>query len=55
MSPEFSLKLTYMYLLKSVHLPGDTWAGVNFDLGHNLNKLSGRGPLGHAKNQISRL
>ena len=55
MPPEFCSKLTYMYLLKAVHLPGDTWARVNFDLGHNLNKLSGRAPLDYATNQISRL
>ena len=55
MPPEFCLKLTNRYLLKAVHVPGDTWAGVDFGLGHNLNKLSGRGPLGHSTNQISRL
>ena len=32
-SPEFSLKLTYRYLLKAGHIPGDTWGGVNFDPG----------------------
>ena len=29
-SPEFCLKLTYMYLLKAGHVPGDTWGGANF-------------------------
>ena len=29
-SPEFYLKLTYRYLLKAGHVPGDTWVGVNF-------------------------
>ena len=29
-SPEFCLKLTYGYLLKAGHVPGDTWGGVNF-------------------------
>ena len=27
------LKLTYRYLLKSGHVPGDTWGGVNFGPG----------------------
>ena len=44
-SPEFCLKLTYRYLLKADHVPGDTWGGVILGpMGHNLNKL-GRGPL----------
>ena len=29
-SPEFCLKLTYRYLLKAGHVPGDTCGGVNF-------------------------
>ena len=29
-SPEFGLKLTYWYLLKAGHVPGDTWGGANF-------------------------
>ena len=29
-SPEFCLKLTYKYLLKAGHVPGDTWVGANF-------------------------
>ena len=53
-SPEFCLKLTYMYLLKADHVPGDTWCGPFLPQGHYLNKL-GRGPLGDAKYQISKL
>ena len=49
-SPTFCLKLTYWYLLKADHGPGDTWRGVIFRQGHNLNKL-GRGPLGDATYQ----
>ena len=49
-APEFCLKLTYRYLLN-----GDTWDAINFwPQGHNLNKL-GRGLLGHATYQISKL
>ena len=29
-SPEFCLKLTYRYLLKAGHVPGDTWGWANF-------------------------
>ena len=29
-SPEFCLKLTYWYLLKADHVPGDTWGGTIF-------------------------
>ena len=29
-SPEFCLKLTYRYLLKAGHVPGDTWGAANF-------------------------
>ena len=29
-SPEFCLKLTYRYVLKAGHVPGDTWGGANF-------------------------
>ena len=29
-SPEFCLKLTYWYLLKAGHVPGDSWDGANF-------------------------
>ena len=47
-SPEFCLKLSYRYLLKAGHVPGDTRSGTNFD------KL-GRSPLGHTTYQISRL
>ena len=47
-SPEFCLKLTYRNLLKANSVSGDTW-GRPF-----LNKL-GRGPLGNATYQISRL
>ena len=47
-SPEFCLKLTYRYLLKADHVPGDPGAGLFWPLGHNLNKL-GRGPLVDAK------
>ena len=32
-SPEFCLKLTYWYLLKAGHDPGDTWDGANFGPG----------------------
>ena len=54
-SPEFCLKLTYRYLLKAEHVPCDTWDGAIFwPQVHNLNKL-GRGPLGDATYQISRL
>ena len=27
-TPKFSLKLTYRYLLKADHIPGDTWDGA---------------------------
>ena len=30
-SPEF-LKLTYRYLLKAGHVPGDTWGGTDFGI-----------------------
>ena len=50
-SPEFCLKLTYRYLYKADHVPG---AGPFWPQGHNLNTL-GRGPLGNAINQMSRL
>ena len=30
LSPEFCLKLTYWYLLKADHVPGDTWGGAIF-------------------------
>ena len=53
-SPEFCLKLTYRYLQKADHVPGNPGAGPFWPHGHNLNKL-GRGPLGDAINQISRL
>ena len=54
-SPEFCLKLTYKYLLIAGHVPDDTWGRANLcPHGYNLNKL-GRGPLGYAINQISRL
>ena len=29
-SPELCFKLTYRYLLKAGHVPGDTWGGANF-------------------------
>ena len=29
-SPEFRLMLTYMYLLKAGHVPGDTWGMADF-------------------------
>ena len=29
-SPEFCLKLTYRYLLKAGHVPGDTWGMADF-------------------------
>ena len=29
-SPEFCLKLTYRFLLKADHVPGDTWGGAIF-------------------------
>ena len=32
-SPEFCLKLTYRYLLKADHVPGDTWSRAIF--GHS--------------------
>ena len=32
-SPEFCLKLTYRYLLKAGHVPGETWGGVDFGSG----------------------
>ena len=53
-SPEFCLKLTYRYLLKTGHVPGDTWDGHFKPKGHNLNKLD-RCPLCDATYQISRL
>ena len=53
-SPEFCLKLIYRYLSKADHVPDDPGAGPFRPQGHNLNKL-GRGPLGYAINQISRL
>ena len=55
-SPEFCIKLTYRYLLKAGHVPGDTWVpgGQFWPQRHNLNKL-GRGLLGHTTYQISRL
>ena len=54
-SSEFCLKLTYGYLLKAGHVPGDTWGWVNFGTRwHKLNKL-GRGQLCHASYQISSL
>ena len=28
--PEFCSKLTYRYLLKADHVPGDTWGGAIF-------------------------
>ena len=31
-SPEFSLKLTYRYLLKADHVHGDTLGGANFGI-----------------------
>ena len=51
-SPEFCLKLTYRYLYKADHVPGDPGAGPFWPKGFNLNKL-GRGPLGDAIHQIS--
>ena len=54
-SSEFCLKLTFRYMLKAGHVPGGTWGWGQFlPMEHNLNKL-GRGPLGHATYQISRL
>ena len=53
-SPEFCLKLTYRNLLKSDHVPGDIWGSYFWSQGHYLNDL-GRGPLGDATYQISRL
>ena len=53
-SPEFCLKVTYRYLLKADHVPGDPGAWPFWPQGHNLNKL-GRSPLGDAINRISRL
>ena len=29
-SPGFCLKLSYRYLLKADHVPGDTWGGAIF-------------------------
>ena len=29
-SPEFCLKLTYRYVSKAGHVPGDTWGAANF-------------------------
>ena len=29
-SPEFCLNLTYWYLMKADHVPGDTWGGAIF-------------------------
>ena len=52
-SPEFFLKLTYRNLLKADHVPGDTW-GKPFLAQSALFEL-GRGPLGDATYQISRL
>ena len=53
-SPEFCLKLTYRNLLKADHVPGDTWGKPFLAPRAFLNKL-GRGPLGDATYQISRL
>ena len=53
-SPGFCLKLTYRYLLKAGHVPGDNWGEDIWPRGHNFSKL-GRGLLGHATYQISRL
>ena len=47
-SPEFCLRLTYRYLLKADHVPGDPGAGLFWPHGHSLNKL-GRGSLVDAK------
>ena len=53
-SPEFCLKLAYRNLLNADHVLGDPGAEPFWPQGHNLNKL-GKGPLGDAINQISRL
>ena len=53
-SPEFCLKLTYRYLYKADHVPGDPGAWPFWPQGHNLNKL-GRRPKDNASYQISTL
>ena len=53
-SPEFCLKLTYRYLKKADHVPGDPGTGPFWPQGHNLYKLV-RGPQGNATYQISKL
>ena len=53
-SPEFYLKLTCRYLLKDDHVPGDTTCRTNFGPRAYFEKL-GRGPLGDATHQTSRL
>ena len=50
-SPEFCLKLTFWYLLKADHVPGDTWCGPFWPQENNSNKL-GRSPLGDATCQL---
>ena len=52
-SPEIYLKLTYSSLVKADHVPGDSTSHF-WSQRHYLNKL-GRGPLGDATYQISRL
>ena len=39
-SPEFCSKLTYRYLLKAGHVPGDTLGWPLLAQGHTLNKLA---------------
>ena len=50
-SPEICLKLKKRYLLKADHVPGDTWGRGIFGPRGQL----GRGPLGDATYQLSRL
>ena len=52
-SPEFCLKLTYRYLKKADHVPGDPGAGPFWSQGHNLNKLGRLGPIGDAINHYN--
>ena len=53
-STEFCLKLTYWYLWKADHVPGDPGVGPFWPQGHNLYKLV-RGPQGDVSYQIAKL
>ena len=53
-SPKFCLKLTYKYLLKAYHVPGDTWGGAIYGPREILEQTL-LGKLGDATYQISKL